>query len=111
MIPPPQAVENAFNHLSDEAWGCILIIVLFIAIPMVIYLVRWIRQLHKDLMELSASRKEDADIHSAQAQAATEKSMEVAFEAKQAMKEVTKVAEQVRAKVELCPTRTQGGRT
>ena len=109
MEIPTDAVLKAANTLSDEAWGSILIIVLAVSIAASVYLIRWIRQLHTQIMALADRRVDDANEHSTEAAAATERALEVAFEAKQATREMVKVVEQVRDKVMLCPTRTQGG--
>lgn len=109
MDIPAESIVKAANTLSDGAWGSILIIVLAMSIAITVYLVRWIRQLHAQIMVLADRRLDDANEHSTEAQAATEKAMEVAFEAKQATREMVKVVEQVRDKVMLCPTRAQGG--
>ena len=109
---------KAADRLSDQSWGAILILTLIIFGVAVFFMARYIRQLHKTIMDLSERRVQDANEHSVEAQQASARSLEVSVEATQSIKELqrkicsmeqTNKGLQEKVDCRLCPARAQGG--
>lgn len=118
-IEAVDSAAKAADRLSTEAWGAILIITLFVFGVAVFCMARYIRQLHKTIVDLADRRVKDANEHAVEAQEAATRSLEVSIEATQSIRDLQnkvhsmeKVSRALQEKVDcrLCPARAQGGR-